>query len=208
MNNLIISLLVFIVFLFHLYMRHHIRWGKVKEGMCALWCMDAVFAICGTILSYALYHYTFAPFFTFRNILLGIVYIMLTFLFLLLSPSGIGLLLPKKQTDPEELLQAEYRFNDTLSFVRSFFMVLLFFLPIFLNLPIQDEKLLSLLLTWESKDVFGGFYFASFSILLPLSLRQAFYWIKNLRYAPPASESTLLCRYSMELHYRKRNRFL
>ncbi len=208
MNNLMISLLTLLFFLFHLYLRRHIRWGKVKEGLCALWCMDAVFAVCGMILSFALYHYSFAPFFTFRNILLGTAYLLLTFLFLLLSPSGISLLFPKKQTDSETLLAAEYRFNDTLCFIRSFFMVLLFVLPIFLNLPIKEERLLTLLLTWESKDVFGGFYFASFTILLPICLRQAFYFLKSLRYEASPSETALLRRYSMQLHYRRKNHFL
>lgn len=207
MNNLIISILVLLVFLFHLYICRHIRWGKVKEGLCALWCMDAIFAVCGMILSFALYHYTFTPFFTLRNMLLGTVYMALTFLFLLISPSGIRLLFTQKQTDSEELLLAEYRFNDTLRFVRSFFMVLLFSLPIFLNLPIKNEQLLTLLLTWESKDVFGGFYFASFTILLPICLRQSFYWLKSLHGSPSQSENMLLQKYSMQLHYRKKNLF-
>lgn len=208
MNNLIISLLTLLVLLFHLYMRRPIRRGKVKEGLCALWCMDAIFAICGMLLSFALYHYSFAAFFTWRNILLCVAYLLLTLLFLLLSPSGIGLLFPKKQTDSEALLLAEYRFNDTLSFVRGFFMMLLFVLPIFLNLPIKEERLLTLVFSWESKDVFGGFYFASFTILLPICLRQAFYFLKSLCFEASPSEKELLRRHSMQLHYQKRNRFL
>ncbi len=208
MSNLTISLLTLPVFLFHLYMRHHIRLGKVKEGLCALWCMDAVFAICGVILSFVIYHYTFAPFFTLHNILLSAAYLLLTFLFLLLSPSGIGLLFPKRQTDSEALLAAEYRFNDTLCFFRSFFLMLLFILPVLLNLPIKEECLLTLLLTWESRDIFGGFYLAVFTILLPICLRQAYYFLKSLRYEPSVSEDALLSRQSMELHYRKKNHFL
>lgn len=200
--------MVLLVFFFHLYVRRHLRLGKVKEGLCALWCMDAVFAICGTVLSFALYHYQFVPFLTLRNILLVLVYLALTFLFLLLSPSGIRLLAPSSPTDPQELLAAEYRFNDTLCFVRSFFMVLLFFLPIFLNLPAKEEHLLTLLLTWESKAVFGGFYFAAFLILVPMTLRQALYWLKSLRTTPTMEEKALLHKYSIQIHYQKRNRFL
>lgn len=203
-----ISLLTLLVFLFHLYIHHHIRWGRVKEGLCALWCMDAIFAICGMVLSFALYDYTFDAFFTWRNLLIGMVYFTLTFLFLLLSPSGIALLFPKKQSDAEALLAAEYRFNDTLCFVRSFFMALLFFLPVFMNLPVKEERLLTFLLNWESKEVFGCFYFASFTILLPICLRQAFYWLKSLRQPATPAEITLLAKYSMQAHYRKRNQLL
>ena len=107
MNNLIISLLTLPVFFFHLYIRRPMRWGKVKEGLAALWCMDAVFTVCGILISFALYHYSFAPFLTLRNLLLVAAYLLLTFLFLLLSPSGISLLFPKKQTDHEAILAAE-----------------------------------------------------------------------------------------------------
>lgn len=208
MNNLIISLLTLPVFFFHLYIRRPMRWGKVKEGLAALWCMDAVFTVCGILLSFALYHYSFAPFLTLRNLLLVAAYLLLTFLFLLLSPSGISLLFPKKQTDHEAILAAEYRFNDTLCFVRSFFMLLLFVVPIVLNLPIHEERLLNLLLTWESKDVFSSFFFACFTILLPICLRQALYFLRQLRYEASPGERKLLHSYSMQLHYGKKNKFL
>lgn len=208
MNNFIIPLLVLVVFLFHLYVRRPIRWGKVKEGLCAVWCMDAVFAVCGTVISFALYHYDLIFFFTWQNILLGTAYIVLTLLFLLLSPSGIGLLFSGRQTNPEELMLAEYRFNDTLSMVRSFFMALLFFLPVFLNLPVKGQNMLTLLTSWEAGDVFGGFYFAIFLLLLPISLRQAFFWLKSLRVSPSEAEQALLQKYRMEQHYRRKNHTL
>ena len=208
MNNLIIPLFTLLVLLFHRYLWYHMRHGKVKEGLCALWCMDAIFAVCGLILSFALYHYSFAPFMTLRNLLLVTAYLLLTLLFLLLSPSGISLLFPKKQTDSEALLVAEFRFNDTLCFVRSFFMVLLFCLPICLNLPLKEECLLTLLFPFESQEIFAGFYFAIFTILLPISLRQSLFFLKSLRYTSTATENTLIQKYSMQLHYRKKNYFL
>ena len=60
----------------------------------------------------------------------------------------------------------------------------------------------------DMKDVFGGFYFASFTILLPICLRQAFYFLKSLRFEASPSEKELLRRHSIQLHYQKRNRFL
>lgn len=208
MNNLILSLLTLLCLLFHLYMRRHIRWGRVKEGLCALWCMDAIFAVCGMILSFTFYHYHFLPLFTLRNLLLVTAYFLLTFLFLLLSPSGIGLLFPKKQTDSEALLAAEYRFHDTLCFVRSFFLILLLLLPVFLQLPHKGMPLLTWLFPLETQVAFGGFYFAVFTILLPICLRQALYFLKSLRYDTTSTEKAMLHQQSMRLHYHKKNHFL
>ncbi len=208
MNNLMISFFVLLLFLFHCYIRQHIRLGKVKEGLCALWCMDAVFAVSGTVLSFAIYHYSLRPALTRQNILFVLLYLLLTFFFLLLSPSGLGLLAPFKPDTQEKLLLAEYRFHDTLCYVYSFFLALLFFLPILLQLPIKEQKLLSLLSTWEAKDIFSSFYFVIFLILLPISLRQTFYWLKSLKHTPDALETQLLQQYRSRLHYQKRNHFL
>lgn len=197
MNSLIISLFIFIVFVFHRFVNISIRNGKVREGFCALWCVDTVFCVCGTVISFALYHYTFSPFLTVRNLILCVLYIGACIVFLMLAPSGFTLLVRKKTASTQEILLGEYRFNDTLCLVRSFFMILLFCLPILFRL--------SFLSSWNEAEICGGFCFTAFIILLPISLRQAFFWLKNLMNTPSAEEALALQKNSMRLHYRKRN---
>ena len=205
MNSLILSLFVFVVFLFHMFVRSSIRSGKVREGFCALWCIDAVFCVCGTAISFALYRYTFSPYLTVRNFVLCTVYLIITFLFLLLAPSGLSLFTGKKNASPQEILLGEYRFNDTLCLVRSYWMVLLFCLPILFTLVTQTKVKLSFLASWNEADICGGFCFAAFLLLLPISLRQAFFWLKNLMSAPSPEEAQILGQTCMRLHYQHRN---
>lgn len=207
MKHLIFSFLVLVVFFFRLSLRGSIRRGRVKESLCAQWCIDSIFAICGIIISFYLYHYTFAPYLTLRNLLLVALYLTVVLLFFFLAPSGFRLLV-QKRPQGEELLLTEYRFNDTLGLVRSFFMVLLFALPIFLEVLCGNETGFSLTTTFETNQLWAGFCFAAFLILLPICLRQTFFWLKHLQTATDSGEAQQLLKYRSELHYRKRNHFL
>lgn len=188
MNSLILSILVGLVTLFHLAVRTTVRKGKVREAFCAHWCIDAVFAVCGTVLIFMLYNYNILTFLTLRNILLALAYLMITLLLVLLAPSGLTLLIKRKNTTSETILPAEYRFNDTLCLIRNFFLAILFGIPIL-----------------ENPTICGAFYFTAFLILLPISLRQAFFWLKHLSDTPDEQETQIRNRYCMREHYRKRN---
>ena len=127
MNSLIISLFVLLIFFFHNYTKRYMRLGKLKEALSATWFMDTVLTVCGIVVSFYIYHYNFVSLFSLRNVLLVLTYLSITLLFLFLTPSGLQLLTFKKQLTTEELLYAEYRFNDTLCMVRTFLLWLLFF---------------------------------------------------------------------------------
>lgn len=248
MNHLMISFLVAITVLFHIVVCTPVKEGRVRESFCAGWCVDAVFAVCGTIISFAVNHYDPTPFLTLRTLLWGLLFTAAAFLFVLLAPSGLSLFARRKRvgkssayraaTDEEsdditektsdgnaaahekrsaaassafgseKMFHAEYRFNDTLCMVRNFFFALLFALPVLLNLPIQNRLYRSLFTVWNSADICGAFCFTAFLILLPISLRQAFFWLKNLSGEPTETEQQLLLQYRYRLHYRHRNRRL
>lgn len=188
--------------------RPSIKRGTVREAFCAHWCVDAVFAVSGTVTSFALYHYDFMPFLKVRNLLMMLMYVAVTALFVLLAPSGHSLFTKKRAVSEEKLLLAEYRFNDTLCMVRNFFLALLFGIPILLILLSQSRIQSSLFHTWSEAQICGGFCFAAFLILLPISLRQAFFWLKALVGTPAEEEAFALKQYSMRLHYKHRNRRL
>lgn len=208
MNNIMISLFVLLIFFFHIYTKRYMRLGKLKEALSATWFMDAVFTICGIVVSFYIYHYNLTTFFTLRNILLVLIYLLITLLFVLLSPSGFHLLTLKKQLTMEELLCAEYRFNDTLCMVRNFLLCLLFFIPIITHLPLESSKYQDFRLAWENSQIPAGFYFTVFLLLLPITLRQTLYWIKSLKQEPNAIELELMKHYSLSFHYSKRNFFV
>lgn len=208
MNSIIISLFVLLIIFFHIYTKRYIRLGKLKEALSATWFMDTVLTVCGIVVSFHIYHYNFNNFFSLRNILLVLAYLLITLLFLILAPSGLHLLLSKKQLSTEELLCAEYRFNATLCMVRNFLLCILFFVPVITNLPLKSPKYQHFLLAWEKSQIPAGFYFTVFLLLLPITLRQTLYWIKSLRQEPTALELQLMKHYSLPFHYGIHNFFV
>lgn len=208
MNSMIIPLFVLLLFFFHMYTKRYMRLGKLKEALSATWFMDTVFTICGIVVIFYFYHYNFASFFSLRNILLILTSLLITLLFLLLAPSGFRLLTTRKQLSTEELLRAEYRFNDTLCMVRNFLLCLLFLVPLMMNLPIKLQEYETLLQIWANSQIPAGFYFTVFLILLPMSLRQALYWIKSLKQETTAWELELMKHYSLSFRYREHNLFM
>lgn len=205
MNSLLYSLFVMILYCFHQMTRSHILKGKVRESICALWCMDAIFCICGIIISFSLYNYSLFSFLTPGNAVWVLLYLGFTALFVLLAPSGLTLLTAKRCLDPETLVTAEYHFNDMLYLVRRFFMILLFVLPIIYHIFAYGSSRFLLSFSWTEAQICGGFCFIAFLLLLPVSLRQSFFWLKNLRNVPTKQEALLLHKYMTQTHYRKRN---
>lgn len=207
MNSLILSVLVVVIAIFHKAMNNYMRRGNVKTGFCAIWCIDAIFAVCGTVISFVLYRYVFHPFLTVRNVVLVIIYILITALFIWVTPSGFPLIMKKRDLNEEENLTAEYRLNDTLGIVRNCFLILLFFLPVLFGM-IQENKQFANLTSWREVEVCGGFCFVAFLILVPMCLRQAIFWLRNLADSQNETEERLLKKYRIRLQYRQRNRLL
>ena len=161
MKHLILTLLVTFPVIFHSVARKPLKNGRVREVFCACWCVDAVFAICGTLLSFGLYHYELLSFLTIRNAALGLLYLFVTCLLVLLAPSGFSLITKWRAPSGEETLLAEYRFNDTLSMVRNFFLALLFSIPILLILLERSPLPLTFLQAWDADRLCGGLCFGS-----------------------------------------------
>ncbi len=207
MNSLILSVLVLIVALFHKIMSAYMRRGNVKTGFCAIWCMDAIFAVCGTVISFMLYRYLFQPFFTLRNGVLVLGYLLITLLFVWITPSSLRLLGKRRRMSEDENLIAEYRLNDTLGIVRNCFLALLFCLPVFFEV-IQGRLDLVNSYSWREAEVCGGFCFVAFLILVPMCLRQSIFWLRNLSDTDNQKEEQLLRTYRVRLQYRQRNRLL
>lgn len=241
MNQLLFSFLAAVTVLFHMAIHSFIKRGKVREAFCAGWCIDAVFAVCGTAVSFGLYRYDFTPFLTPQSLLWVLPFLTATLLLFLLAPSGLSLFAgqaaspdehttaagdaeasafstqapykerkrhKKRSLPKEELLLSEYRFNDTLCMVRNFFLALLFALPALLAVFDKSRLKLSLLLTWSASEICGAFCFTAFLILLPISLRQAFFWQKELTGKLTEEEKQVLAQYRVRLHYRRKNRRL
>lgn len=207
MSNLIFTLLAIICLLCHLPLIPALRRGQVRESFCTGWCMDLLFSICGMILSFGIYEYDLWPQMKWNHFVLLVLYLLLGILFLLLAPSGAGLLRPRP-TLPEALLAAEYRFNDTLRMIRNFLLCLLTGAPLGLRFLYSNQQLSSLQVPLGETQLCGGVCFICFLILLPISVRQSFFWLRHLRQEADDAEIQLLQQYYHRLHYRKRNRLL
>ncbi|MBQ7934122.1 MAG: hypothetical protein IJ327_04980, partial [Lachnospiraceae bacterium] len=175
MSNLIFTLLTAIRLLCHLPLTSALRRGQVRESFCTGWCMDLLFSICGMILSFGIYKYDLWPQMKWNHFVLLVMYLLLGILLLLLAPSGIGLLRPRP-TLPEALLAAEYRFNDTLIMIRKFLLCLLMGAPLCLRFLYNIQQFEAFLLPLEETRLCGGICFICFLILLPISVRQGFFW--------------------------------
>ncbi len=205
MNSLFLPFLVLIVFAFHIKLRTQIRQGKVKESFCAIWCIDTIFAISGTIISFILYDYKLLPFLTWRNILLTLMYLILTVLFLLISPSGLSIFRSTKERTSKDILMAEYRFNDTLCMVQGFFMTLLFTMPILITILLRVKPTFFVLSKWDEQDICGAVCFIAFLFLVPLSLRQMLFWLRNLCDITLGEDDAILKKYGTHVHFHTRN---
>lgn len=208
MNSILISLFILFLLIFHGYTTRYIRLGKWKEGLCATWFMDTVFTVCGIVIIFYFYQYDFASFFTLRNILLVLTYLLISLFFLLLAPSGFRLLTLRKQLSEESLLCAEYRFNEALCMVRSFLLCLLLFVPPLMHLPIQVSEYQNFVQFFNTSGMSAGYYFTVFLLLLPMTLRQTFYWLKSLKQEPSQLELQLMKHYSLPFRYKERNFFI
>lgn len=205
MNSLLLSVFTAILFFFHRFLRSHSRPDRLREAFLATWLLDTVFALCGAVVSFTLYSYDLYSCLTFRSLSLAGVYLLSTALFLLLAPSGPSLLLKRRPSSGEEILSAEYRFQNALEFVRDFFLLLLFLMPLLFALSGHLDHNIPLLLKWQEDEIYGGFCFVAFLVLLPLSLRQSLFWLKSLRETPSRQELTLLGNYEAHIRYRGRN---
>lgn len=216
MNALILSALTVALALFHLAVRACMRRGHVGAGFCAIWCIDAVFAVCGAAISFYLYRYLFRPWLTARNLAMAVVYLALTVLLIALAPSGFSLFRRKlfqgksfpgkEECGEEETALAEYRLNETLCMVRNVFLALLFVLPVLFAVAERSGGRFSLPAAWREGDVCGGFCFVAFLILVPVSLRQALFWFRNLTGWSGQAGEALQERYRAGLMYRHKNR--
>lgn len=92
--------------------------------------------------------------------------------------------------------------------VRGFFLTLLFFLPILFAVIQQVKGGIFIPMMWREGDICGGFCFVAFLILLPVSVRQMIYWIRNLDKATTEAEEELLQQYRARLRYKHKNRML
>ena len=207
MNGLFFSLFTLVIFVFHLALRPLMRKGRVKAGFCALWCIDAFFFAGGSFLAFHLYHYEFLPYVTFRSFALLILYLAVTALVLFLAPLGFRLFAKRSTPSDEEMLLAEYRFNDTAGLMRNCFFVLLFILPI-LFAVLKTVKVAFLPTAFNATELYAGFCFIAFLVLLPLSLRQTLFWHRQLTVPDSEAEQKLQKHYSARLRYKKRNRYL
>lgn len=208
MNGFILSFFTAILGLFHFWSRSLLLQNKVKEGLCARWCMDAIHAVCGALLSFLLYRYPLTFPFSFRTALFTALYLVVIILLFFLAPMGLSLFGKRSIPSEEEMLLAEYRFHDTVSMVRNYIYVLLCLLPLLFMVLENSGLLVVLFKGFPAEDLFGGFCFAAFLILVPITLRQALFFIKNLKAPHLDAEEQILNRYRAKLYYRRRNRIL
>ena len=141
------------------------------------------------------------------NLVLVLFYLSITILFVWLAPTGFALFAGKQGKDEMQILVAEYRLNDTLGIVRNFFMLLLFLLPVLCS-TVGRTEWFRRTVSWQEAEICGGFCFVAFLILIPISLRQALYWLRNLTDSPVEEEQRWLRNYVIRLNYRRKNRFL
>lgn len=213
MYNLLFSILVLFVWGFRKTIDPLVRKGRIREGFCALWFITCIFSLCGTILSFHLYQYQLQTIFSLRNLFFSFLYIAVSIGIFLLAPAGLQLFTKKSTPSEEEMLLCEYHFHETADHICRFFQFLLFGLPILLALLDNFRMrlphalfLLTELMVYH--EIYGGFCFFAFLILLPLSLRQAFYWLIRLKTPSTADEQSIQRIYSARHRYKKRNRIL
>lgn len=205
MTGLIFSCLAVFVGFYHIVVGRIMKKGKVRESYCALWIGDFLFSLLGAIITLTVYHFTLLPLLSLRFMLFFICFLLIAVLFLLLSPSGFGIFTQKNASSEETLIHAEYRFNDAVICIGKLFWLLLFILPLFFTLPKYFPNHLTFLSNFKDGELCSIFCLISFLILLPISLRQTFFWFKNITHIPDESEKHLLKMEQAQIYYKRKN---
>lgn len=205
MTGLIFSCLAVFVGLYHIVVGRITKKGKIRESYCALWIGDFLFSLLGAIITLTVYHFTLLPLLSLRFMLFFIGFLLIAVLFILLSPSGFGIFTQKNASSEETLIHAEYRFNDTVTFIGKLFWLLLFVLPLFFTLPKYFPNHLTFLSNFKDGELCSVFCLIAFLILLPISLRQTFFWFKNITHIPDESEMHLLRMEQAQIYYKRKN---
>ncbi len=206
MNYLVIPFFVILIVLFGYYLKNTASAPQIRECTCVKWCITLLFSLLGGVLSYHIYHYQLFTPLSPNLLLMLLLYLILTLLFILLSPSGYRRLFSKATLSPEELLYAEYNFNHSLEILRGFFFVLLLVIPVFFRGVQCLTNHITIPILLEESYLIGGLYFVSFCILFPFSLRQSIYWFRQLQRIPSGQEAALLQNEKQRLQYHRRNR--
>ncbi|MBQ9122896.1 MAG: hypothetical protein IJY10_05315 [Lachnospiraceae bacterium] len=205
MNGLVFSCLAVFAYLYHVLIQTVIRKGKIREGNCALWIGQLMFAIFGLVITLSMYRFSLWPFVNLRNLVILFLLLIIATLLLLLAPSGLRILMKKPEMLEEDMIRAEYRFNDTLGIIRNLFLLLLFLCPIFFALEERFPNYFAFLSRFGEGELCSVFCLIAFSILLPITLRQAIFWIRNVTYVPGEAEMHLVRMEKARIYYKKRN---
>ena len=205
MNYLLIPFFVIFITIFQKHLKNSVSYQRIRESNLVLWSITLLFSLLGGIISYQIYQYELIGSFSMGLTLIMILYLVLTLLFVAISPSGYRKLFRKRTCSEEELLYAEYHFNHSLEMLRSFFLTLLLIVPIlFFGYKCMETRFHQLLL--EEAYLIGGLYFVAFCILCPISLRQSIYWLRQLQKIPENYELNLLQRDEQITRYHTKNR--
>ncbi|MBQ7956115.1 MAG: hypothetical protein IJ282_10250 [Lachnospiraceae bacterium] len=205
MTGLIFSSLTLFISVYHILIGFFIKKGKIREGYCALWVGDSLFSLFGMIITFSVYRYSFFSLISFRNILLTFTVLIIALLIILLSPSGLGLFRVYDPLTEDEIIRAEYRFNDTAGLIRNLFFLMLFLLPLFFALPTHLPEYFSFLSYFKEGELCSGFCLIAFLLLLPLSFRQTLFWLRDLTHSPSQAELELVKSARAKIYYKRRN---
>ncbi|MBQ7920559.1 MAG: hypothetical protein IJ324_11550 [Lachnospiraceae bacterium] len=206
MNYLLIPFFALIIAILQRHLTQSASCKRIRENNLVMWNITLLFSLLGAIISYQIYRYELTAPLSMGQVMILTLYLLLTLLFVAVSPSGFRRLFLKRTYSEEELLYAEYHFNHSLKMLRSFFLSLLLIVPIFFfgykclpdNLPSPVQL--------EEAYLIGGLYFASFCILCPISLRQSIFWMRQLQQMPEEYEMHLLQEEEQMTRYYTRNR--
>ena len=205
MTGLIFSCLAIFIYLYHLLVHIPMKKGKIREGYCAIWIGDLLFSIFGTIITLTTYTFSFMPFFNLRNILFFISFLLITLLLLVLAPSGLGIMGQKAPLSTDEMIMSEYRFNQTMEIIRNLLLLMLLLLPIFFSMSTTFPEYFIFLSRFGEGELCSSFCLITFLILLPISLRQALFWLRNVTVVPGEAENHLLKMERAKFYYKSRN---
>lgn len=186
MSNRIIPLAVLLIILIHFMIGKIYKKENTKTYYFTVWFVDMIFSICGVVLSFSLFLYSPLSIINlnYGMVLLGLG--VITVVLIAILPGGFGAQNNKK-TEKEDLIVAQYMINESFCIIRN---CLYFGFVIFL---IRNEM------------IHAGYCMLSFIILLPISIRQTWYWLFHMASKVDEKEKELILLYKRKLYYKRRN---
>ena len=112
MNYLLIPFFALIIAILQRHLTQSASCKRIRENNLVMWNITLLFSLLGAIISYQIYRYELTAPLSMGQVMILTLYLLLTLLFVAVSPSGFRRLFLKRTYSEEELLNLMKKLSE------------------------------------------------------------------------------------------------